>query len=67
MKLTLKAARVNKDLTQAEAAKLLGIGKDALWNYEKGRSFPNVLVIKKMEELYGINYNDIIFLPKNNG
>lgn len=67
MAITLKAARVNKSLTQAQAAKLLGISKDSLWNYENGRSFPNVPVIKKMEEVYGIGYNDIIFLPENNG
>ena len=67
MAITLKAARVNKNLTQTQAAELLGISKDSLWNYENGRSFPNVLVIKKMEEVYGIGYNDIIFLPQNNG
>lgn len=66
MAITLKAARVNKSLTQAQAAKLLGISRDSLWNYENGRSFPNVLVIKKMEEVYEIGYNDIIFLTKNN-
>ena len=67
MAITLKAARVNKNLTQAEAAKLLGISADSLWNYENGRSYPNVVVIKKMEEVYGIPYNNLIFLPDNNG
>lgn len=67
MTMTLKAARVNKNLTQVEAAELLGISKDTLYNYENGRSFPNVQVIKKMEEVYGLSYNDINFLPNNNG
>lgn len=67
MAITLKAARVNKSLTQAEAAKLLGISADSLWNYENGRSFPNVKVIKKMEEVYEIPYNKLIFLTDNNG
>lgn len=67
MAITIRAARVNKGLTQAEAAKLLGISKDSLWNYENGRSFPNVKVVKKMEEVYGIPYNNLIFLPKDNG
>ena len=61
MAITLKAARVNKSLTQKEAADLLEISKDSLWNYENGRSFPDVRVIKKMEEVYGISYNDLIF------
>jgi putative transcriptional regulator len=67
MAITLKAARVNKNLTQKQAAAKLGISDNALWNYENGRSYPNVKVIKKMEELYGISYNDLIFLPTNNG
>jgi len=65
--ITLKAARVNKNLTQAEAAKLLGISKDSLWNYENGRSFPDVRVIKKMEEVYELSYDNLIFLPNDNG
>ena len=35
MIITLKAARANKDLTLAEAAKLIGIDVKTLWNYEK--------------------------------
>lgn len=64
MAITLKAARVNKDLTQPQAAKMLGIAVSTLVNYEKGKSFPNVATIKKMETLYETTYDDIIFLPK---
>lgn len=67
MAITLKAARVNVGLTQKQAAELLGITDNALWNYENGRSFPDVRVIKKMEEVYKISYNDLNFLPQNNG
>ena len=63
MPISLKAARVNKNLTQKEAAKLIGISEDALRNYERGKSFPNVPTIKKVEEVYGVQYSDIIFLP----
>jgi len=66
--LTLKAARVNKNLTQKEAAKRLGIALDTLRMYEIGRTFPTVLTIRKMEDLYGVGYNDIDFLlPEDNG
>lgn len=61
MSLTLKAARVNKNLTQAEAAKRLGIAVDTLRQYEAGNTFPDVIMIKKMEELYSVSYNDINF------
>jgi len=67
MVITMKAARVNMGYTQEEAAELLGISKDTLWNWENGRSFPNVLVIKKIEEVYNTSYNNINFLPINNG
>ena len=65
MKLTLKAIRANKGLTQEEAAKLIGVGIDTLSNYERGLTYPDVPIIKKIEEVYGIEYKDIIFLPWN--
>lgn len=65
MAITLKSARVNKNLTQAEAAKLLGISVDTLSNYERGKSFPDVPVIKRMEDLYCVPYSELIFCPEN--
>ena len=67
MAITLKSARVNKGYTQVQAAKLIGITEDTLSNYERGKSFPTVPIIKKIEEVYGIPYNDLIFLPKHYG
>ena len=65
MGITLKSARVNKNLTQAEAAKMLDISVDTLSNYERGKSYPDVPIIKRMEDLYGIPYSEIIFCPEN--
>jgi putative transcriptional regulator len=65
MKMNLKTARYNKGLTQSEAAKLLGISKDSLGNWERGKTFPSVPQIKQIEIVYGIKYDDIIFLPTN--
>lgn len=67
MAITLKSARVNKGLTQVKAAELIGITVDTLSNYERGKSFPDVPVIQKIEEVYEVSYSDLIFLPKNNG
>ena len=67
MAITLKSARVNKGFTQAKAAELIGITVDTLSNYERGKSFPDVPIIKRIEEVYGVPYNDLIFLPTNNG
>ena len=62
MKITLKAARVNKNIKQKDAAKLLGISLSTLQNYEAGKTFPDVPVIKRIEELYDVEYKDIIFI-----
>lgn len=65
MRFTLKAARINAGHTQLEASKLLNVSKDTLGNWERGKSFPNALQIKRIEEVYGIPYDYIIFLPRN--
>lgn len=64
-RMTLKMLRVRDNLTQEVAAKALGISPSTLSKWESGKSFPDVLDINKIENLYRINYNDIIFLPSN--
>ena len=61
-KLTLKSVRALRGYTQVEAAKLIGISPDTLSNYERGKSYPDIPILKKIEEVYQISYNDIIFL-----
>lgn len=63
MPITLKAARVNKNLSQKEAGSRLGVSSDIISNWERGRTFPDVIQLKAIENLYGVSYNDIIFLP----
>ena len=61
MKITLKAIRINKGETQEEAAKGIGISVETLANYEKGATFPDIPILKKIEEHYNVNYSDINF------
>lgn len=63
MLLTLKAARVNKGLTQDDAAKKLGITKGTLVNYEKYRTIPDISIAKRMASLYDLSVESLIFLP----
>lgn len=63
MKMTLKALRANKNMSQADVAKALGISEDTWRNYEKGKTFPDVPAIKKIEKVFNVKYADIIFLP----
>lgn len=65
-KFTLRTARDLNRLTQKKAAKLLGVSKDTLSNWERGKSFPDVSNLKKIEQLYGVEYNQLIFLPTKN-
>lgn len=65
MQITIKAARVNKGYTQQEAANLLGTTKDVVSNWERGISFPDVIMLKKIEEVYGVTYQDLLFLHSN--
>ena len=62
MAITLKAARVNRSLTQDEAARLIGISKYTLQKYEAGKHFPDIPVLKRNEQAYGVSYADLIFL-----
>lgn len=61
MAVTMKAARVNANLTQTEAANALQISKNTLCNYEAGKTVPNIEVAKRMAALYGLTVNDIKF------
>ena len=63
--MTLKAARTNRGLCQKAAAKAIGVSNKTLSNWENGKSFPDVPQIAKICDVYGVTYNDIIFLPNN--
>lgn len=60
-KITLRAARVNAGLTIEKAAAKLGINRDTLSRWERGRSYPSVLEFKSIEKLYKVKYEDIEF------
>ena len=64
MKLTLKAIRINKNLSQKEAAKQIGVSVDTLGKYERGLTFPDITILKKIEEVYDIQYDNINFFSK---
>jgi transcriptional regulator with XRE-family HTH domain len=66
MGITLKAARVNKNLNQLEAVEQIGVSKSTLQKYEAGKSYPDIPILKSIERVYGINYADLIFLPSEN-
>ena len=67
MRMTLKTARELSGMTQSAAAKKIGITEDTLGNYERGRTYPDIPVLRKIEEVYDVNYDQLIFLPLDFG
>lgn len=67
MALTLKALRINAGLDQKEAAAMLEVSPETLSKWEREITFPTVKQISKIEELYGVTYADINFLPSEVG
>lgn len=60
VKLSLKAARVNAGMSQAEAAEKLGVAVSTLRNWEAGKTYPTMPRIDKICEVYGVDF-DILF------
>ena len=64
MQITLRAARMNASMTQKEAAQHLGVTVDTVGNWERGKSVPDALQIRRIDEAYRVKYDDLIFFPK---
>lgn len=54
IRISLEAARVNAELLQKDAAKLIGISLKTLQNYENGKTKPNWDTLIKMSDIYNI-------------
>ncbi len=63
IQLTLRAIRASLGLNQQDAAKRIGVSPDTLRSWENAKTFPDVPQIEKIEEVYGVKYNEIIFAP----
>ena len=60
-KISLKAARVNAEMTQEVAADKAGIARQTLVNYETGKTAPDIKTLRRLAELYGVDMNHISF------
>ena len=64
-KISLKAARVNANLTLLDAAKLLGIGKDTLLKWERNPDRVQPRYQKRISEVYEMPIDVIFFLASD--
>ena len=58
-KISLKAARVNANLTQTEVAEAMHITRETLRNWENKITCPSKVQYDKLLELYNVPYNII--------
>ena len=63
VKMSIRAARVNANLSQKEAADRLGVSNKTLGSWENGITFPPADKIPLICELYGVSYDNLNFLP----
>ena len=61
MKISIKAARVNAELTMAEAAKRIGVSENTLRTWEKMISSPRADLMPQICKTYGCTYADLRF------
>ena len=59
MRITLEAARVNAKLKQTEAAELIGVRKETLSSWERGKTFPKADKIPVICATYKCSIDDI--------
>ena len=64
--MSLKAARVNKGMTQQDVARLLKMGRQTICNIEKGRRKIDVKIFYKLCDIYDVDPRNIS-LPKMSG
>ena len=62
--MTIRELRKEKNLTQAEFAKAVGIGVSSVSAYESGRAKPSATVLAKIHFLYGVNIDEEKPAPK---
>lgn len=61
-KISLKAARVNCNMTQEEFAVKLGVSASTVLNWETGKTEPNVSQLRAISDLSGVPI-DAISVP----
>lgn len=64
-KISIKAARIEANKTQEEAAKAIHVGKQTICSWENGKTSPTVQKAKELCEFYNIPFDRVSFLRNN--
>ncbi len=60
-RVSLKAKRIDLELSIEEASKLIGISKYSLYNYENNRTVPSVEIARQIAKAYNVDIDDLRF------
>jgi transcriptional regulator with XRE-family HTH domain len=55
----IRERRMEKHMTQTELANIVGIDQTQLSRYEKGKNYPGVEILLKLEEVLGCTLKDL--------
>lgn len=56
----LKNARNNIGLTQEQAAEVLGVSRQTISNWEKNKSYPDIISVIKMSDIYSVSLDHLL-------
>ena len=56
----IKAARIEKKLTQEQVAELLGVSRQTISNWENEKYYPDIISVIKMSECYDITLDYLL-------
>lgn len=60
MAVRLYHLRTHRGLSQRETADLLGVERSTYTKYESGKHAPSFETLKKLRELFGVSYDDLL-------
>ena len=56
----IKKSRIDAKLTQEQAAETLGISRQTISNWENEKSYPDIVSVLKMSDLYGVSLDYLL-------
>jgi len=56
----IKNARITANLTQEQVAQALGVSRQTVSNWENEKTYPDILSVVKMSDLYGISLDHLL-------
>lgn len=56
----IKQARTNAGLTQEQAAEVLGVSRQTVSNWETGKTWPDIVSVVKMSDLYSVSLDCLL-------